>query len=135
MGGVEGGGKTTRHKALKPASCELELTILERRLPFVMVEVRQTEVFLAWLRGLRDIRARARIQIRIDRLSLGNPGDVRPVGEGLSEMRIDYGPGYRVYFARRGKTIVVLLYGGDKRTQDDDIAVAKSLAKEWNDDA
>ena len=100
-----------------------------------MVEVRQTEIFLAWLRGLRDIRARARIQIRIDRLSLGNPGDVRPVGEGLSEMRIDYGPGYRVYFTSRGQTIVVLLCGGDKRNQDDDIAVAKSLAKEWKDGA
>jgi len=79
--------------------------------------------------------ARARIQIRVDRLSLGNPGDVMPVGEGVSEMRIDYGPGYRVYFTRRGKTIVVLLCGGNKQTQYEDIARAKNLAKEWKDGA
>ncbi len=87
------------------------------------------------LRGLRDIRARARIQIRIDRLSLGNPGDVKPIGEGVSEMRIDYGSGYRVYFARRGRSLVLLLCGGDKTTQDDDIARAKALAREWKDGA
>jgi putative addiction module killer protein len=83
---------------------------------------------------LRDVRAIARIQVRIDRLSLGNPGDVRPVGEGVSEMRIDYGPGYRVYFIRRGKTLRLLLCGGDKSTQDADIAAARALAREWTDE-
>jgi putative addiction module killer protein len=100
-----------------------------------MIEIRRTGVFLKWLRGLRDSRARARIQIRIDRMSLGNPGDVRPVGDGVSELRIDYGPGYRVYFVGRGKTVAVLLCGGDKQTQDIDIAKAKSLAKELNNGA
>jgi putative addiction module killer protein len=92
-----------------------------------VVEVRKTSVFERWLAGLRDGRARARIQVRIDRLALGNPGDVKPVGEGISEMRIDYGPGYRVYFVQRGTNIVVLLAGGDKRTQARDIAVARDL--------
>jgi putative addiction module killer protein len=100
-----------------------------------MIEIRRTGVFLKWLRGLRDSRARARIQIRIDRMSLGNPGDVRPVGDGVSELRIDYGPGYRVYFVGREKTVVVLLCGGDKQTQDIDVAKAKSLAKELNNGA
>jgi len=100
-----------------------------------MTEIRSTEVFLKWLRGLRDSRAKARIQIRVDRMSLGNPGDVSPVGEGVSEMRINYGPGYRVYFASRGKTLIVLLCGGDKQTQNTDVAKAKALAKEWNDGA
>jgi putative addiction module killer protein len=93
-----------------------------------MPEVRQTESFVRWLTGLRDRRARARIQARIDRLALGNPGDVKPVGSGLSEMRIDYGPGYRVYFVERGTAVVILLAGGDKRTQERDIAVARDLA-------
>jgi putative addiction module killer protein len=93
-----------------------------------MPEVRQTESFVRWLTGLRDRRARARIQARIDRLALGNPGDVKPVGSGLSEMRIDYGPGYRVYFVERGTAVVILLAGGDKRTQDRDIAAARKLA-------
>jgi putative addiction module killer protein len=78
---------------------------------------------------LRDRQARARIQVRIDRLSLGNPGDVRPVGEGVSELRIDYGPGYRIYFVQRGIEIVVLLAGGDKRTQARDIRTALDLAR------
>lgn len=95
-----------------------------------MREVRQTARFARWLRGLRDVRARARILIRIDRLSLGNPGDVREVGEGVSEMRIDYGPGYRGYFVRQGAEIVILLCGGDKRTQDRDIATAKAMVEE-----
>ncbi len=86
--------------------------------------------FAAWFAGLRDREARARITVRIRRLSLGNPGDVRPVGNGVSEMRIDYGPGYRVYFVRRGDTLVVLLCGGDKRGQDRDIARALELARE-----
>lgn len=94
-----------------------------------MVEVRQTETFAAWLRALRDRRARARVQVRIDRLSLGNPGDVRPVGGGVSELRIDYGAGYRVYFVQRGQTVVILLAGGDKRTQSRDIGVALELAR------
>lgn len=94
-----------------------------------MIEVRQTEVFAEWFAGLRDRTARARITVRIRRLSLGNPGDVRAVGGGVSEMRIDYGPGYRVYFVWRGDTVVVLLCGGDKRRQDRDIARALELAR------
>jgi putative addiction module killer protein len=99
-----------------------------------MIEVRKTAAFADWLRGLRDIRAATRIQIRIDRMSLGNPSDVAPVGTGVSEMRIDYGPGYRVYFIQRGKALVILLAGGDKRTQDTDIKRAKAMAKDWKDD-
>ena len=94
-----------------------------------MIEVRQTEVFSKWLRELRDRQARARILTRIDRLHLGLAGDVKPVGEGVSELRIDYGPGYRVYFARRGQELVILLAGGDKRTQDRDIRTALELAR------
>ena len=93
-----------------------------------MIEIRQTAAFATWLRTLRDRRAKARIQVRIDRLQLGLPGDVRPVGEGVSEFRIDYGPGYRVYFTRRGQEIIVLLAGGDKRTQDRDIKKAIQLS-------
>ena len=89
-----------------------------------MIEVRQTEVYARWIAGLDDDRARARIEVRIYRLSLGNPGDIRPVGEGVSKMRIDYGPGYRVYLTRRGKALVILLCGGDKRMQSRDIAAA-----------
>ena len=95
-----------------------------------MVEIRQTELFGRWLAALGDSRARMRINARIRRLSLGNPGDVKPVGEGVSEMRIDYGPGYRVYFVQRGTALVVLLAGGDKRTQERDIATARALARE-----
>ncbi len=94
-----------------------------------MVEVRQTEVFSKWLCGLRDRQARARIQTRIDRLQLGLAGDVKPVGEGVSELRIDYGPGYRVYFVQRGRELVILLAGGDKRTQNQDIKTAIELAR------
>jgi len=95
-----------------------------------VIEVQQTEVFSNWLRKLRDQKARARIQIRIRRLSLGNFGDVKPVGEGVSELRIDYGPGYRVYFQRIGSLLVLLLVGGAKKTQEADLAKAKALAKE-----
>jgi putative addiction module killer protein len=95
-----------------------------------MIEVRQTDVFVDWFAGLRDREARARITVRIRRLSLGNPGDVKPVGRGVSEMRIDYGPGYRLYFVRRGGTVVILLCGGDKRNQDRDVARALELAQE-----
>jgi putative addiction module killer protein len=95
-----------------------------------VIKVRQTDVFTDWFAGLRDREARARITVRIRRLSLGNPGDVKPVGSGVSEMRIDYGPGYRVYFVRRDGTVVVLLCGGDKRHQDRDIARALELTQE-----
>ncbi len=93
-----------------------------------MIEIRQTEVYASWFARLRDRQARARIDVRIRRLSLGNPGDVRPVGEGVSELRIDYGPGYRVYFVQRGAVLIILLAGGDKRTQDGDIQTALELA-------
>ena len=96
-----------------------------------MIEVRQTAVFAKWLSGLRDRVARARIAVRIDRMALGNPGDVKPVGAGVSEMRIDHGSGYRVYFARRGNVVVLLLCGGDKKSQTRDIAAAKAIAAEW----
>jgi putative addiction module killer protein len=96
-----------------------------------MIEIRQTAVFAKWLAGLRDREARTRIAVRIDRMALGNPGDVKPVGAGVSEMRITYGPGYRVYFTRRGYVLVLLLCGGDKSSQARDIAAAKALAAEW----
>jgi putative addiction module killer protein len=95
-----------------------------------VIEIRQTDEYARWFMSLRDRQARARIDARIRRLSLGNPGDVKPVGEGVSELRIDYGPGYRVYFARRGQALVVLLAGGDKRTQGRDIKLAQALARE-----
>lgn len=93
-----------------------------------MIEIRQTDVYARWVEKLRDRQAKARIAIRIRRLSLGNPGDVRPVGGGVSELRIDYGPGYRVYFLKQGAALVILLAGGDKSTQADDIARARNLA-------
>jgi len=95
-----------------------------------VIEIRQTAIFAKWFASLRDRQARARIAVRIDRLALGNPGDVKPVGAGVSEIRIDSGPGYRVYFTRRGAEIVILLAGGDKSTQGRDIARAKELATE-----
>jgi putative addiction module killer protein len=95
-----------------------------------VTEIRQTEVFARWFARLGDSRAQRRIQARIDRLEIGNAGDVRPVGNGVSEMRINYGPGYRVYFVRRGTALVILLGGGDKRTQQRDIAMALKLAGE-----
>ena len=94
-----------------------------------MIEVRQTEEYSEWFVNLRDKQARARINVRIRRLSLGNPGDVKPVGEGVSELRIDYGPGYRVYFLQRGREVVILLAGGDKRTQQKDIQTALELVR------
>ena len=94
-----------------------------------MIEVRKTETYAQWLDGLRDIHARARIQVRVERLAVGNPGDVKSVGDGVSELRIDYGPGYRVYFTMRGHTMVILLAGGDKRTQAADIRTALRLAR------
>jgi len=94
-----------------------------------MIEIRKTEAFAQWLDGLDDIRARARILARIERLAAGNPGDVGPAGEGVSELRIDYGPGYRVYYKQCGQSAVILLAGGDKRTQPKDIKTAVRLAK------
>ncbi len=95
-----------------------------------MIEIRETVTFSSWLRALRDSQARAKIAARVRRLAFGNPGDVRPVGEGVSEMRIHHGPGYRVYYIQRGAVLIILLCGGDKSTQDRDIAAAKRLAKE-----
>jgi putative addiction module killer protein len=94
------------------------------------MEILSTESFSRWLTSLRDDRARARIATRIRRLTFGNPGDVKPVGEGISELRIDVGAGYRVYFVQRGTLLIVLLCGGDNATQTKDIAAAKRLAKE-----
>ena len=94
-----------------------------------MIEVRQTEVFADWFGSLRDRQARARVEARIRRVTLGNIGDVKPVGEGVSELRIDYGPGYRLYFVQRGQKLVILLAGGDKKTQSQDIATAIELAR------
>lgn len=94
-----------------------------------MPEIRQTKEFARWFGKLRDRQARGRILARIRRLQLGNPGDVQPVGEGVSELRVPYGPGYRVYFVQRGAALVVLLAGGDKRTQRQDIATAQELAR------
>jgi putative addiction module killer protein len=93
------------------------------------MEVRKTAAYADWIDGLRDIRARARILARVERLALGNPGDVAPVGEGVSELRIHYGPGYRVYFTQQGHELVILLAGGDKRSQAKDIRRAISLAR------
>ena len=93
-----------------------------------MVEVRQTTVFAGWLKSLKDDRTAATIARRVVRIQSGLLGDVRPVGEGISELRIDYGPGFRLYFVQRGKTLIVLLCGGDKSTQKADIARAKALA-------
>ena len=94
-----------------------------------MIEVRETAAFSDWLSGLRDHRAKARIAARVRRLAHGNPGDVAPIGEGVSELRIHAGPGYRVYFVRRGAALIVLLAGGDKSSQVQDIKTAKALAQ------
>ncbi len=95
-----------------------------------MIEVRRTEQFSGWLRKLRDPQAKARIIVRIQRMQDGNLGDVKSVREGVSELRINYGPGYRVYLVRRGETVIILLCGGDKSTQQQDIRTALMLAKE-----
>mgnify|MGYP001813242721 FL=1 len=94
-----------------------------------MIEIRKPDVFVDGLDGLTDIRARARVLVRIERLAAGNPGDVKPVSEGVSELRLDYGPGYRVYFKKRGKELVILLAGGDKSSQSRDIKTALRLAR------
>jgi putative addiction module killer protein len=95
-----------------------------------VIEIREAVTFSVWLKALRDAQARAKIAARVRRLAFGNPGDVRPVGEGISELRIHHGPGYRVYYIQRGAVLIVLLCGGDKSTQDRDIETAKRLAKE-----
>jgi len=94
-----------------------------------MMEIRKTDLFVQWLDDLRDIQGRARVQARIERLAAGNPGDVEPVGEGVSELRINYGPGYRVYLKKRGRELIILLAGGDKSTQVKDIKAALRLAR------
>lgn len=94
-----------------------------------MIEVRKTETFAKWIDRLQDIRARAHVLVRIERLAAGNPGDVKPVGEGVSEMGIDYGPGYRVYFKKMGQKMVILLAGGAKNTQSRDIKTALRLSR------
>jgi putative addiction module killer protein len=98
----------------------------------IMFEVRRTDEFDDWLKGLKDSRGRTKIQARIDRLANGNPGDVAPIGEGLSELRVDFGPGYRVYYARTRKTLYLLLCGGNKGSQDSDIKIAHAMWKELN---
>lgn len=95
------------------------------------MEVLKSRTFDRWLRKLKDRRAAARVQVRIDRLAAGNPGDVRPVGSGISELRIDCGPGYRVYYLREGDRLILLLCGGDKSSQDNDIKDAQRIAKDW----
>ena len=97
-----------------------------------MVEIRKTDFFVQWLDALHDIKARARVQARIERLAAGNPGDVAPVGEGVSELRINYGPGYRVYFKKRRRELIILLAGGDKSTQAKDIKTALRLARNFS---
>jgi putative addiction module killer protein len=94
-----------------------------------VIEIRKTVLFAQWLDDLRDLQVRARVQARIERLAAGNPGDVEPVGEGVSELRINYGPGYRVYFRKRGRALIILLAGGDKTTQAKDIQAALRLAR------
>jgi len=93
----------------------------------------QSATFSKWLSKLTDNRARAKVMVRVDRLSAGNPGDVKPVGKGVSEMRVDYGPGYRIYFMSRGNVVVVLLCGGTKKTQQTDIERAIEIAQQWRD--
>ncbi|MBC7379662.1 MAG: type II toxin-antitoxin system RelE/ParE family toxin [Burkholderiaceae bacterium] len=97
-----------------------------------MIEIKQTETFRKWRAKLKDERIRALIASRLDRLAFGLAGDVEPIGQGISELRIHHGPGYRVYFQKRGDTIVVLLCGGDKGSQARDIKIAKQLAAEWS---
>ena len=96
-----------------------------------MIEILESATFARWIQGMRDTRARARILARIDRMADGNLGDAQPIGGGLSEARIHYGPGYRIYFMRRGDTLVVLLCGGEKGTQQKDIQMAQQIARDW----
>ena len=98
----------------------------------MLIELKQTQTFQKWRARLKDERARALIASRLDRLAYGHAGDVEPVGSGVSELRIHHGPGYRIYIQKRGSTIIVLLCGGDKSTQEKDIKAAKRLADEWS---
>jgi putative addiction module killer protein len=94
-----------------------------------VIEIRKTDVFAVWLDSLRDMQVRLRVLVRIERLAGGNPGDVKPIGQGLSELRLDYGPGYRVYFTQRGSQLIILLAGGSKSSQAKDIQTALALAR------
>jgi putative addiction module killer protein len=97
------------------------------------IRIVRSETFDRWMKGLKDKRGAARIQLRLDRLAYGNPGDAKPVGSGVSELRVDVGPGYRVYYQQHGDVLIVLLCGGDKSTQKKDIEKAHEIAKEWKD--
>ena len=99
-----------------------------------MVQVIRTDEYASWILSLRDDRAKAKIALRIDRLAFGNPGDVKPIGDGVSEMRIDYGPGYRIYYGKRGNDTILLLCGGTKNGQSRDIQKAKALFKKWKEE-
>jgi putative addiction module killer protein len=99
-----------------------------------MLELKQTDTFRKWRMRLKDERAKAILASRLDRLAFGHPGDAEPVGDGISELRIHYGPGYRVYFKQEGKSLIILLCGGDKGTQAKDIKVAERIYSEWSDD-
>jgi putative addiction module killer protein len=96
-----------------------------------MPAIIKSDVFDRWLKRLRDRKAKAKIEARILRLSMGNPGDIKPIGRGISEMRIEYGPGYRMYFKQIGEELIILLCGGDKSTQQEDIAMAQKIAMDW----
>jgi putative addiction module killer protein len=98
-----------------------------------MIEIRRTREYLKWLRSIRDVRAQTAIAARVDRLARGNPGDVKPVGHGVSELRIHFGPGYRVYYMQRGNVLILLLCGGDKSSQTDDISKAHTMVRELED--
>jgi len=99
-----------------------------------MIEIEQSETYVKWETGLKDDKVRATVAARVNRLARGLAGDVKPVGEGVSELRIHYGAGYRVYFKRRGKKLILLLCGGDKKSQQRDIEAAKQIAREWSDE-
>lgn len=113
--------------------CKRVARKLHKRMEAIETEVYRTEAFDEWLSALRDPRAVAKITARIDRLQSGNPGDASSVGESVIEMRIHYGPGYRVYYVQHGRVVVVLLCGGTKATQSDDIKIAKAMAVEVKD--
>jgi putative addiction module killer protein len=145
VSGVEGSEATrdTRHptlserKAARGTETAYVITVVVTdgidNYSYQMIEILRSNIFDRWLSGLRDRRAVVRIAARLDRLAAGNPGDAQPVGDGISELRVNYGPGYRVYFIQKGRVLIVLLCGGDKSTQDRDIRQAKVLASEWKD--
>ena len=113
---------------MQPCPCSLDC-VYPTAYNEPMIEVRETEVYANWFDRLRDKQAKARINTRVRRLALGNPGDVKPIGRGVSELRIDYGQGYRVYFVRRGQALIILLAGGNKSTQHRDIRIAHDFAR------